>query len=396
MPVALDQIPHIDVPGYDPSCLAAIDEMREQSWIARSDRGFELLTYEACDAAFHTPALLHGIQRLLPQMGLEQGDMVGTGRSLLMTEGEEHAALRRVVARWFTPRQVDQLRDRVRTLVESLVEPLTAAGGGDFMAEVARRLPGPVFCWMVGAPDVDGDRLYELSERLQAAFSGDPALADQVTVAGAEMATFVQELMDTKRVAPGDDLMTILLAAADDGTIEVADVFSLAFELLGASTDNTANSGGLALRLLGEHPGEWQRLVADPGLAPTAVEECARVDPRVPYVNQWAKGGARLLGLELPVDSDVWLALIGANHDPAVYPDPYRFDIGHVHARPQLNFGTGRHFCVGAALARMEMQVLLEVVASRWTAFDIVGDAEVRRDATGIVVTDLELAVTPA
>ena len=394
----MEQLPFLDIdaPGFYADPLPAVEEARRTSWVARSARGYEVLTYAGCEAALHNRDLYHGARRLLEQMGVDRSEIVpGGGRNFLFAEGQDHTELRRAVSRWFTPRQVDRLRDRVRALVESMVEPFTAAGGGEFMAAVARRLPGPVFCWMVGAPGEEGDRLYDLSERLQPAFSGDPDEADALLVAGAEMKVFIDDLVDSKRREPDDGLISILLAAADAGELQAADVFSVSMELLGASTDNTANSAGLALGVLATHPDEWQRLGADRSLVPTAVEECARYDPRVTHVNQWTPNGTHLLDLELPPDTDIWLWLMGGCFDPEVYPDPHRFDVGRVHKKPQLNFGAGRHFCIGAALARMELQVLLGILAERWATVAPTVESIVRRDVRGVSVESLPLTVTP-
>jgi cytochrome P450 len=398
MTVAMEQLPFLDIdaPGFFANPLPAVEEARQSSWVARSSRGHEVLSYAGCEAALHNRDLHHGARRLLEQMGVDRSQIVpGGGRNFLFAEGQDHTELRRAVSRWFTPRQVDRLRDRVRDLVESLIDPFTAAGGGEFMRDVARHLPGAVFCWMVGARGDQGDRLYELSERLQPAFSGDPDEADALLVAGAEMRTFIDDLVDSKRREPDDALISILLAAADAGELQPADVFSVSMELLGASTDNTANSAGLALNLLASHPGEWQRLGSDRSLVHTAVEECARYDPRITYVNQWTPDGTALLDLELPADTDIWLWFIGGCFDPAVYPDPHHFDVGRVHAKPQLNFGAGRHFCIGAALARMELQVLLEVLAERWATVAPAGASTVQRNVLGVSVEHLPLAVTP-
>jgi len=393
----MDQLPFLDIdaPGFYDDPLPAIEEARRTSWVASSSRGHEILTYEGCEAAFQNRDLHHGAQRRLQQMGLEAGDVSGGGRNMALTEGAEHTVLRRAVSRWFTPRQVGQLRERVRAHVEALIGPFTAAGGGEVMADVVRHLPGPVFCWMVGAPDEEGDRLYRLAANLQPAFSGDPEQVEAVMAALAEMGTFIEELMDAKRREPDDDLMSILLAAADAGELKPADVFSVSMELLGASTENTANTAGLALDVLSAHPAEWQRLVADRSLVPTAVEECARYSPRVPCAHEWTPNGTQLLDLELPADSDVFYWLIAGCFDPAVYPDPYHFDIGRVHAKPQLNFGAGSHFCPGAALARMELQVLVDVLAERWETVEPAGDAQMRRGDTSVSVERLPLAVTP-
>src|SRR5262245_23313689 len=133
MTVAMDQLPFLDIeaPGFYADPLPAIEAARGTAWVATSSRGHEVLTYEGCEAGFHNRDLHHGGHRRLQQMGLEPGDVSGGGRNLSLTEGTEHTEMRRAVSRWFTPRQVGRLRGRVRAHVEALVEPFTAAGGGE-------------------------------------------------------------------------------------------------------------------------------------------------------------------------------------------------------------------------------------------------------------------------
>lgn len=397
---AVEDLPVLE-PVHDASVaehLEALEKVRAISWIARSSRGLEVLSYEGCEAGFRNDQLVPGILRLLGQMGLSKEGMTGGGGgSMLLSEGADHLRLHRVVSRWFTPRRIAEIRDRVADLVQELILPLTDDGGGDFMDEVARRLPGPVFCWMIGADPAHGDRLFAISEVILRAFSGDPAVANEVAQAAVDMQAFVNELIEYKRANPGDDLMTIMLEAADAGDLTAGDAKTLAFEMLSASTDNTANAAGLAMLLLARNPDQWQALVRDPaGVAPGAVEECARIDPRVRFAASWNPEPATLLDFDVPADSLVHLDLLGAHYDATVYPDPYRFDVTRQHAKPQLNFGTGRHYCLGAALARMELGVVLEATASAWSEVSLAGEPERTARGLDIGVRHLPLGVTPA
>lgn len=380
-PQSLGRLPFLDVESeaFTSDPLDALDRLRADGWVARSARGFEVFSHAGVEAAYQNPDLVAGVTKLLADMGLDPEMMSGGGGNMQGTEGPDHTRFRRVVSRWFTPRRVDELRPRVRALVESLVEPLTAGGGGEFMTAVAAKVPGPVFCWMIGAPDEEGDRLFRLSEVLISAFEGDLSRAQEIFDAAVEMQGFVEELIAVKRAQPGDDLLSIMLAAADSGDITVADVGSLSFEMLAASTDNTAHSAGLAAWALATHPDQWQLLRSDPALQPSAVEECLRVAPRVCVDTAYTAEGTTLLDLELPPDSMVYQHTAAAHVDPAVYPDPRRFDISRTHARPQMNFGIGRHFCLGAALARMELQVILEVLAERWADVGLAGEPDIVR-----------------
>ena len=392
-----------DLPVFEPlegltvtEHLERIRPIREQSWIARSSRGLEVLSYEGCEAALKNERFLPGIQQMLAQMGLDKEAMTGSaGRNMLISEGADHLAVHRVVSRWFTPKRIETMRERVAALVSELVAPITQAGGGEFMSQVARKVPGPVFCWMIGADPAEGDRLFGISEIILRAFSGDPALANEVGQAAADMRVFVEEVITAKRGNPGDDLLTIMLEAVADGDLTDEDVHTLTFEMLSASTDNTANAAGLAVIVLARHPDQWKTLRTDPsGLARKAVEECMRVDPRVRAGRKWAPAPTMLLDVEVPADTILVLDLVSAHHDPSVFPEPEVVDITRDHAKPQLNFGTGRHYCLGAALARMELQVVLERLSTDWAELALDGEPVVHSVAGALDAGVRSLPIT--
>ena len=395
-----------DLPVFEPvdhdtvaQHLERIRPIREKSWIARSSRGLEVLSYEGCEAALKDENFLPGIQQMLSRMGLDKEQMTGqrAGRNMLISEGADHLAVHRVVSRWFTPKRIETMRERVAELVADLIAPITNDGGGDFMSQVARRLPGPVFCWMIGADPAEGDRLFGISEVILQAFTGDPALAGDVAQAAADMRVFVEEVIDAKRGNPGDDLLTIMLQAVDEGDLTDEDVHTLSFEMLSASTDNTANAAGLAVIVLARHPDQWALVRSDPDrLIRRAVEECMRVEPRVRGGKSWTPAPAMLLDVEVPADTILVLDLVAAHHDPSVFPDPEVFDVTREHAKPQLNFGTGRHYCLGSALARMEIQVVLERLCRDWEAFAFDGEPEQHRSGLDNAVRNLPLVVTHA
>ncbi|MEZ5171686.1 MAG: cytochrome P450 [Acidimicrobiia bacterium] len=331
----------------------------------------------------------------LADLGIDPSMMTGGGGNLQTNEGPDHARFRRVVSRWFTPRAVDRMRPLVRARTEELLAPLTDTGGGDFMRDVSARVPGPVFCWMMGADPAAGDRLFSLAEILLKAFDGNFDDAEVLLGAAAEMQEFVEALAAEKKAEPDGQLMSVLLAASDAGEITEADVRSLSFEMLSASTDNTAHSMAGAMTILAEHPDEYERLRADRSLIPSAVEECLRLVPRVVSDPHYTEHGTTLLGVEIPPDTMVHFHSVVGNVDPSIYPDPEVFDIGREHARPQLNFGVGRHYCLGAALARMEMQEILDTVCDAWSSFTVDNGAEIETTVT-LHIESLPLSVTPA
>ncbi len=395
MTEAVDPLPTVDLGSEaflaDP--LRAIDKWRQESWIACSDRGFEVFSHRGVEAGYQNAGLVSAVEKFLTDMGIDVDAMAGEGGNLQNNEGPSHTRLRRVLSRWFTPRNVDALRPRVRTLVESRLDAL--GDEGDFMNTVASKIPGPVFCWMIGAPEEEGDHLFELSAILLQAFEGNLEKADEILAAAIEMRELVDELIEAKRRAPADDLLSVMLAATDDGDLAIEDVHSLSFEMLSASTDNTAHSAGLAVYVLARHPDQYRVLRADPVLAPRAVEECLRIEPRIRYDPHYSAEGTTLLEVPIPPESIVYLHNAAANTDPAVYPDPHRFDVARSHDRPQMNFGIGRHFCLGAALARMELAEILGAVARRWETLEPAGEAEVDR-TLGASVQRLPVRARPA
>jgi cytochrome P450 len=145
--------------------------------------------------------------------------------------------------------------------------------------------------------------------------------------------------------------------------------------------------------LLAEAPEQWAAVRSDPGLVPRAVEEALRFDPPVVEITKYTDGGTEVLDVEIPPRSMLWISVLAANHDPAAYADPDRFDVRRRHRRSQLNFGAGRHFCLGAALARMELAAMLGVIADQWATIEPAGPATVDR-TYGAKVQALPIAVT--
>jgi cytochrome P450 len=394
----VEDLPRIDIgsEAFISEPLAEFDRLRSQSWAATSDRGVEVYSYRAVEAAYKMNEFTAGVTKLMEQMGLDPGAMSGGGRNLQANDTPDHATLRRIMSRWFTPRQVDNLRPRVEELAGSLADPLTEAGSGEFMSGIASRIPGTVFCWMIGAPDEVGEHVYKLSETILRTFGGNIEDADDVMTAAIEMKSLVDDLIEQKRRRPDDALLSILLAAVDDGDLTIEDVHSLTFEMLSASTDNTAHSAGLAGTVLGRQSDRWATVRDDRSVLPNALEECARVEPRVRVDSAWTELGATLLDLEVPPQTMVWQQIAAAHVDPEVFPDPYRVQITRPLPQSQLNFGVGRHFCLGAALARMELAAIYTVLLDRWSEFALDAEPIIDRTGTGAAVKELRFTCTPA
>jgi cytochrome P450 len=270
---------------------------------------------------------------------------------MLDVEPPDHTRLRRLVSKAFTPRMVEGLRGRIRELAEELVRGLVDRGGGDLLAEVAEPLPVTVIAEMLGIPESDRALLRPWSARICGMYELDPPEEIQRTAvrASEEFAGYLRDLARSRR--SGDDLISAL--AAVDGLTE-DELVGTCVLLLNAGHEATVNATGNAWWALFRHPGELERLRADSGLIPTAIEELLRYDTPAPMFERWVLEDVEVAGVRVPRGAEVALQFASANHDPEVFAEPGTLDLARD-PNPHIGFGAGIHFCLGAPLARIEL-----------------------------------------
>ncbi len=267
----------------------------------------------------------------------------------------EHTRLRKLVASAFTVRRVEALRPRVAGIVGELIDAMLGRPQpADLVTGFSLPLPTQVICEMLGVPAADLERFHAWSDVIIGDWQRD---ADEIMTALAELYGYFGALIELRRDRPGDDLMSALIAARDDtDRLSEEELTAMCCALLIAGHETTANAINLSLLLLCDHPGEVAKLRADPGLIPGAVEEFLR------YGRLGTLPPARVTredvaigGVVIPAGEQV-IPLIGtANKDPSVFSDPDRFDVTRS-AASHLSFGAGVHHCLGAQLARVELQ----------------------------------------
>ncbi len=350
---------------------------RERHWLARTGIGYLVLTYEAVHAVLRHPDLKFASMTLLG--GGELGALMyeRSQRNLLHRHGERHTQFRKLVNRAFTPRTVDRLRPDMRRLFADLLDPVCRRGSCEFVREVAFPYPPQMICALLG---VDGSRWREVSDWVEVLFSSfqlDPANRPRIWETQQQLDAAMLEVVQRKRVEPGDDLVSDLLAVEVDGDrLSDVDIATLADNLITAGTDTTRNQLASGVFDLAIRPDQRDALVRDRSLLPGAVEEMLRYRPVVPGTMREALAEVEILGVRFPRGTVLLPAFTAANRDPAVYPDPERFDITRDHAQPVQTFGGGAHFCLGAALARAELHESLDLVLDRMPNFVIDGDPD--------------------
>lgn len=300
---------------------------------------------------------------------IEAPNVMTEERSILNVDAADHYRLRRLVQRAFTPRNIATWRPWVASVIDDLLSALISTGPpADLVPTFTSALPMQVICKLIGVPAADQPQLLGWGERAMAlsAFS-----ADEVRSAMNEFADYITHLVAARRARPGDDLLTSLISSRDEGDALTDDeLVSLIRDLIVGGHETTMTALGNSLvALLDDDRRRWQQLVADPDLAGTAVEELLR---RVPVGDGITELGllrrttesVELGGTTLPAGSIVAAGIMCANLDPAAYPRPDELDITRHPETPILTFGFGPHNCLGAWLARLELELSLRRLAT--------------------------------
>jgi cytochrome P450 len=316
--------------------------------------------------------------------------------NLLMIDGAPHKRQRGLVSKAFTPRRVEQLRGRIEAVVDELLDRVAARGRMDVVRDLARPLPGIVIGELLGTAAEDRDRLLHWSEELVELLdplSGREGIEPPKRATTATAAYF-RALLAERRAEPRDDLLSAMIAAEEDGaTLSEGEILALCSLLLAAGHETTVNLIGSAVLLLLRHPQERRRLQDDAGLVPSAVEECLRMEPPVQLTDRAVVEPCELGGVRLAPGQIVAAVIAAANRDPERFPDPDRFDVARSGER-HLSFGLGSHFCLGAALARLETQLALGALLRRFPDFRGDGESPGRRRSAvlrGPIAVPIEL-----
>ena len=364
----------------DPDVIAdpypLLRELRETAPVHKTGfSDFWILTrFEDCRAALRD-------QRLgSPEAGEEAPSLLAPSRqprrdrprSLLFLNPPDHTRIRSLVSRVFTPRRVAHLRPAIEAMTEELLDPVAEAGECDLIEALAFPLPANVISELVGVPVADRDWLRPIVSDLAATLEPNrqPEEAERTEVSAAKMNAYLHDLIDRRRAGPADDLLSGLIAASDgEDRLTQQEVATTVSLIYAAGFETTTNLIGNIVHTLMRHPDQLARLRADRSLVPTAVDEVLRYEPPVQIDGRYARASIEIGGHLIPQGNGV-LALLGAaNRDPAAVEDPDRFDVGRAEV-PMLSFGSGIHYCLGAALARLESQVVLEALLDRfgtWT-----------------------------
>jgi cytochrome P450 len=338
-----------------------------------------LSRYSDVFAAVRDPARFSSAKGLTFAYGDLKALRMGEISPMVFLDPPDHTEFRRLVAKGFTPRQVETVEPAVRQFVADRVERLRADGGGDVVAELLKPLPTFVVAHYLGVPPEDRPRFDDWSHAIVAANAlGDPLKAADTAVG---LFTYFSDLIERRRRQPGDDVISELVRAGDDADVDPLRILGFAFTMITGGNDTTTGLLSVGLEILANHLAQRDRLASDPHLIPDAVEELLRLSSPVQGLARTTTQDVELHGVTIPAGRKVMLLYGSANRDEREFgADADRLNIGRK-PRQILTFGYGPHHCLGAAAARMMGRVALEELLARCPHFTV--DAAAGRFAPG-------------
>ncbi len=318
---------------------------------------------------------------MLPGQTVEEP---GRGQFMLLQDPPTHTRLRKLVSKAFTPRAIEGWRPRIQAVTDDLLDRVADRGEMDLVADLARPVPATLICEMLGIPPEDQETFTNWTADathglLTVRGIGDDALRARVDSAASNLIGYFQNLIDARRKNLGDDLLSVLITAEEEGDrLDPLELLSNSVGLLIAGFETTIGLIGNGLTTLIKHPEELARLREHPEWIVSAVEECLRYSGPILASVRVLHEPHTFGGYEIPKDSEVIAMLAAGNRDPEVFDDPERFDVSRyareLSVPDHLSFGGGAHLCLGAHLARLESQIAIGTLVQRFDDLELVND----------------------
>jgi cytochrome P450 len=359
---------------------AAMDALRgHDGWLAANPFGFTVLEREAAEFFLRTRAAVFPGLTIAELFGITEGPLhEEIVRNIININGSDHSRLRKLVNPALAPRAVERYRPAMRRFMDQLFPAATGRVDLDFVADIAKPYPALVIAEVMGAPLSDAPRLHHWSNWIQRQFDAGSLMTERELIeeAVSEFYSYEDELIARRRESPGEDLISALIQAESEGDkLSDEELRNLILNILVGGVDTSQSQLAHAIRLLALHPEQWRALREDPERwAGPAVEEALRYEPITPFTARIMVEELEYRGVTFPAGSVVLVSAWHANRTD-VTPDSFNIaaarDTGRV-----LTFGAGIHYCLGANLARAEMQEALVFLARRVGRLELAGEPE--------------------
>ena len=370
-------------------------ELAAEGWLAQGPFGYIVLDRESADFFLRSRSAIFPGMKIAEIFGVSEGPLYEEmQRNILHVNGPDHSRLRSLVNPALSPRAVERYRPAMRALLEELFESAlrgsSSSGDGErtvrceFVESFAKPYPSQVIATVMGAPTADAPRLHHWSNWIQRQFDAGSMATEREGIERAveEFYVYAEELVRARRNDPRDDLISMLIEAEEQGDrLSDVECINLVFNVLAGGVDTTQSQLAHAVRLLAEHPEQWRLLGEDPTLAEAAVDEALRFEPITPFTARIMTEDVVFREVTFPEGTIVLVCAFTGNRDLGEDErgsgGPNLFDITAPRGRARpLTFGAGVHYCLGANLARVEMQEGLSFLASHMRGLELDGEPD--------------------
>ncbi len=377
----------------------AMNELAAEGWLAAGPYGYVVLDREAGEFFLRTRSAIFPGMKIAELFDVNSGPLwEEMKRNILHVNGADHTRLRSLVNPALTARAVERWRPAMRGFLEELFVPVVDAGTCDFVEAFAKPYPSRTIATVMGAPLSDAPRLHHWSNWIQRQFDAASMMNERAGIEQAveEFYEYARALLAARRESPGDDLISTLLAAEEQGDkLSEEECVNLVLNVLIGGVDTTQSQLAHAVRLLAEHPEQWAALVADPSLAGAAVEEALRYEPITPFTARITVEELTYRDVTFPEDTIVMVCAFTGNRDlpggrgddgeggelvagnaalaSEIGADTFDITVERPKARA-LTFGAGVHYCLGANLARLELEEGLGFLARKMPRLALDGE----------------------
>ncbi|APX25687.1 cytochrome P450 [Salipiger profundus] len=343
-----------------------VREARAQSWYARTPYGLAVLRHKEMGELLTHKSLIQGSHAWPALNGVTSGTFADWwNSSILVTEGDDHWRLRRLVNPAFSPKVVKALMPEFERIANDLADGFIESGSCDFMAEFADPYAARVLCLLLGLPETEAPFILRTSATMGLALGVNfPDLVDEIEAATVELGDYISEVLKARETDPGDDILSTLVQVRAEGDrLSHDELWNIALMLAFAGVDTTRNQLGLGMSMFAAHPEQWETLAADPSLDMAAATEVMRMRPTITWVSREATEDFEYGGVTIPQGTVLHLYSESAGTDPQVMGEA-PFDITAKRAR-NYGFGGGIHHCLGNLVARNDMAVAYRVLSAR-------------------------------
>jgi cytochrome P450 len=368
-------------------------QVRAKGWLAEGPYGYIALDRDSAEFFLRTRAAIFPGMKIAEIFGVTEGPLYEQmKRNILHVNGPDHTRLRSLVNPALSPRAVERYRPEMSGFMQELLDRASASAGSDgvvrcdFVEAFAKPYPSLVIASVMGAPLEDAPKLHHWSNWIQRQFDAGSMANEREGIERAvdEFYGYAESLLRTRRQSPGDDLISKLIAAEEEGErLSDVECINLVFNVLVGGVDTSQSQLAHAIRLLAEHPEQWAQLQQDPSLAEGAVEEALRYEPITPFTARILTEEISYRDVTFPQDTIVMVCAFTGNRDLGSEERGQngadRFDIGAASdggGGRALTFGAGVHYCLGANLARLELQEGLAFLAARLKDLELDGEPE--------------------